>query len=121
MWDGSAVFCLSVYLCIWSTLLGSAVLFPSDSDHSVNTICCALSMSSQPHQWPKMTVTENRGFHAIVQIDEMWHLSGFHLPPDEPIGEEEENIVGRKLLFCSGFSVDSRLHTKTHLITKLCS
>ncbi len=49
MWDGSAVFCrrtLSVYLCIWSTLLGSAVLFPSDSDHSVNTICCALSMSS---------------------------------------------------------------------------
>ncbi len=30
MWDGSAVFCqstLSVYLCIWSTLLGSAVLF----------------------------------------------------------------------------------------------
>ncbi len=41
MWDGSAVFCcrtLSVYLCIWSILLGSAVLFPSDSDHSVNTI-----------------------------------------------------------------------------------
>ncbi len=41
MWDGSAVFCrstLSVYLCIWSTLSGSAVLFPSDSGHSVNTI-----------------------------------------------------------------------------------
>ncbi len=41
MWDGSAVFChrtLSIYLCIWSILLGSAVLFPSDSDHSVNTI-----------------------------------------------------------------------------------
>ncbi len=41
MWDGSAVFCrrtLSVYLCIWRTLLGSAVLFPSDSGHSVNTI-----------------------------------------------------------------------------------
>ncbi len=38
MWDGSAVFCcrtLSVYLCIWSILLGSAVLFQSDSDHSV--------------------------------------------------------------------------------------
>ncbi len=30
MWDGSAVFCrstLSVYLCIWSTLSGSAVLY----------------------------------------------------------------------------------------------
>ncbi len=24
--------------CIWSTLSGSAVLFPSDSGHSVNTI-----------------------------------------------------------------------------------
>ncbi len=42
MLDGSAVFCrstLSVYLCIWSTLLGSAVLFPSDSGHSVNNLC----------------------------------------------------------------------------------
>ncbi len=29
---------LSIYLCIWSTLLGRAVLFPSDSDRSVNTI-----------------------------------------------------------------------------------
>lgn len=68
-----------------------------------------------------MTVTENRGAHAIVQIDEMCHLSGFHLPPDEPIGEEEENIVGRKWLFCSGFSVVSQLPTATHLISKLCS
>lgn len=57
-------------------------------------IYCALSMSSQLYQWSKMTVTENRGAHAIVQIDEMCHLNGFHLPPDEPIGEKEENIVG---------------------------
>ncbi len=50
MWDGSALFChstLSVYLCIWSTLLGSAVLFPSDTGHSVNTIS-ALSVSPSP-------------------------------------------------------------------------
>uniref|UniRef100_A0A671L034 Regulatory-associated protein of mTOR n=1 Tax=Sinocyclocheilus anshuiensis TaxID=1608454 RepID=A0A671L034_9TELE len=41
MSDGSAVLyhrTLSVYLCIWGILLGSAVLFPSDSDHSVNTV-----------------------------------------------------------------------------------
>ncbi len=63
MWDGSAVFCcrtLSVCLCIWSILLGSAVLFPSDSDHSVNTIsargaamfvCVCPSLSSACVRW----------------------------------------------------------------------
>ncbi len=63
MWDGSAVFCCrtrSVYLCIWSILLGSAVLFPSDSDHSVNTIsargaamfvCVCPSLSSACVRW----------------------------------------------------------------------
>ncbi len=41
MSDGSAAFyhrTLSACPCIWSILLGSAVLFPSDSDHSMNTI-----------------------------------------------------------------------------------
>ncbi len=58
MSDGSAVFyhrTLSVYMCTWSILLGSAVLFPTGSDHSVNTIsapgaaiffCVCLSLSS---------------------------------------------------------------------------
>ncbi len=58
MSDGSAVFyhrTLSVCLCIWSILLGSAALFPSDSDHCVNTIsapgaamffCVCMSLSS---------------------------------------------------------------------------
>ncbi len=37
MSDGSAVFYHRT-LCIWSILLGSAVLFPSYSDHGVNAI-----------------------------------------------------------------------------------
>ncbi len=66
MWDGSAVFCrstLSVYLCIWSTLLGSAVLFPSDSGHSVNTIsashvCLSLPLPLPPSLNPPHCHTE---------------------------------------------------------------
>ncbi len=54
---GSAVFyhrTQSVCPCIWRILFGSTVLFPSDSDHSVNTIsapgaamffCVCLSLS----------------------------------------------------------------------------
>ncbi len=59
MWDGSAVFCrstLSVYLCIWSTLLGSAVLFPSDSGHSVNTISASHVCLSLPLPLPTSTL-----------------------------------------------------------------
>ncbi len=71
MWDGSAVFCrrtLSVYLCIWSTLLGSAVLFPSDSGHSVNTI-------SAPGQ-PCLSVSVSaRLYHQLVSAES---VSGQH-------------------------------------------
>ncbi len=64
MWDGSAVFCrstLSVYLCIWSTLSGSAVLFPSDSGHSVNTI-------SAPGGSPCLSVSA-RLYHQLVSAE----------------------------------------------------
>ncbi len=48
------------YVRIWTILLGSAVLFPSDSDHSVNTIsapgaamffCVCASLSSACVRW----------------------------------------------------------------------
>lgn len=49
-------------------------------------------------------VTGKRGSHAIVQID--------HLPPGEQTGEEEENIVGRIWLFCSGSQLPSNTFNK---------
>ncbi len=64
MWDGSAVFChrtLSVYLCIWSTLLESAVLFLSDSGHSVNTIFApgAAMLSVSAHLYHQLVSAES--------------------------------------------------------------
>ncbi len=63
-WSGRVVnvgwICCILYLYIWSTLLGSAVLFPSDSGHSVNTIsapgaamfvCVCPSLSSACVRW----------------------------------------------------------------------
>lgn len=88
----------------------------------IQTALLCTQHHSQPYQWSKMTVTENRGARMIVQIDEMHHLSGFHLPPTmSQLAKKRKILWGRKWLFCSGFSVVSQLPTATHLISKLCS
>lgn len=98
-------------VCQWVCCIQTEVAF---------SIVHSASVVSLAYQWSKMTVTKKKKSN---RCSNRWNVPFKWLSPspDEPIGEEEENIEGRKWLFCLDFSVVLQLPTATHLVSKLCS